>query len=74
VVFAEVVVMYLDDIETFTAKVELSKHTFSHVVKWCNDNFGSGTHWYTGTENDGLVAVIEFDNKDNMLLFVLRWS
>ena len=64
----------MDKIETFTAKLDFSKHSFSHVVKWCRDNFGDGACWYTGTEDDGCVALIEFVNKDNMLLFMLRWS
>ena len=72
--------MYSDDteafevFEVFVAKLEFAKHTYSHVVQWCNDNFDEGSWWYTGTENDGRIALIEFDNKDNMLLFVLRWS
>jgi hypothetical protein len=66
--------MYLDDMKTFMAKLDLTKHEYGQVVTWCKQNIGNGAWWYAGTNSTGHIAHIEFDDEANMLLFILRWA
>jgi len=66
--------MYLDDMEVFTVKLEITNHTYSHVAQWCRQTLRDGTWCFAGLDATGHIAYIEFTDKNSMLMFVLRWS
>ena len=66
--------MYLDDMEVFTVKLEITNHTYSHVAQWCRQTLRDGTWCFAGLDATGHIAYSEFTDKNSMLMFVLRWS
>lgn len=64
--------MYLHEMPVYAATVGLLHKPVDYIFDWCDENFESGSYWYSGSD-PGISLTLEFDDEHNRTLFLLRW-